>query len=540
MKKIVSVVLSVIMTLSVLTACFTAYAYSDYSTGISDIPNIYIQGQGSNIVTEDGEVVYGSGDAGESFDLGEAVTECLPLLKDALLTDDWTLYQNKLLEICEPIYGKVRLDGNGDPQFGTHLRDTSWMPDQYQNRVSSNGKYALRAYNFYIDWRLDPFETAAVLHDYIENVKLATGKDKVNITARCEGNNIVGAYLAQYGSDDINCLNIYISTLYGCEPISSLFSGRINLDLEALKRFKDQDFPIDDPFIDELINTTADLLVDTYAADGISIAIKPLLNKLYKEAVIPVLRASYGTMPGIWAIVSSDDYAVAKRNVFRGVEDEYAGLIAKLDDYDKRVRRVIDDVILDAVNNGTKVSIWAKYGDYTMYPICQDNQLISDGVVTLEDSSFGAVQTHVGEVLSDKYIAKAEENGKAKYISPDKVCDVSTALLPDTTWVIYNSEHRDFPECIHELMAKFIISDGNMTVFSDETIPQFLRCSDGEEWQQTVSPLTPENGMQPNTAPQHTQVSIKDRAIAFLKSLIALIRNLLSQKITEITNKGNA
>lgn len=538
MKKLISVLLSVLMIFSALSVCFTASAYSDYSTGISDLPCIYIQGQGSNIITEDGEVVYGSGDPGDSFDLMGAVQECLPYLKDALLTNDWTPYQQKLLEIADAIYGKVRLDGNGDPQYGTHLRDTSWLPDQYQNRVASGGKYALRAYNFYIDWRLDPFETAAVLHEYIQNVKIATGKDKVNITARCEGNNIVGAYLAEYGSDDINCLNIYISTLYGCEPISSLFSGRINLDLDALKRFKDQDFPLDDPLIDALINNTADLLVDTYASLGLSIAAKPLLMKLYKEAVVPVIRASYGTMPGIWAIVGSGDYELAKYNIFKGVEDEYAGLIAKLDDYDKRVRRNIDNVILEAVENGTKVAVWSKYGDYTMYPICQDNALISDGVVTITESSFGATQTHIGEVLSNDYIKKAEAAGTAKYISPDKVCDVSTALLPDTTWVIYKSEHRDFPECIHEVMAEFFISDGEMNVFSNENIPQFLYCSDGEEWQQTVSPLTAENGMQPKTEQAHTKESIKDKAIAFVKALFALLKNLFEQKISEISKKG--
>lgn len=109
MKKLISVLLSVLMIFSALSVCFTASAYSDYSTGISDLPCIYIQGQGSNIITEDGEVVYGSGDPGDSFDLMGAVQECLPYLKDALLTNDWTPYQQKLLEIADAIYGKVPL-----------------------------------------------------------------------------------------------------------------------------------------------------------------------------------------------------------------------------------------------------------------------------------------------------------------------------------------------------------------------------------------------------------------------------------------------
>ena len=538
MKKIISVLLSAIIVFSVFGVYFTAFAYSEYDDGISDIPCIYVQGKSQNIVTSDGEYVYlnnSAGINGEGIDIGAAIQECLPYLKDAFLTDDWTAYQQKLLEVVDPMYCKLRLDGDGNPQYGTHQHDLTWIEAQYHDIKAPNGKYALTGYLFLYDWRLDPFETADILHTFIENVKAATGKDKVNITARCEGTNVMGAYLAEYGSDDINCLNLYVSTLNGSTPYSSIYSGNMNLDIDALKRFKDEKTLIGDEFINALVDSTAGLLIETYASNGLSIALKPFIAKLYKEAVVPVLRASYATMPGMWGLVGKDDYQTARNNIFGGCEEEYGGLLEKLDNYDEKVRQVIDELLLKAVENGTKVSIWAKYGDYAIVPFCRDNQVISDSVLALSDASFGSAATHIGEVFSDKYIEKAEKENRAKYISPDKVCDLSTAVLPDTTWVIYNSEHSEFPASIHELMARFIVSDGTMTVWSDETAPQYLYCSDD---QHTVSPLTAENGMQPaDNKPAHTKQSIKDKVMAFVKSILALIKNFFMQKFSAIGNK---
>ena len=191
MKKLVSILLAVGMLASVFTVMASAEAFDEWSMGITDIPNLYIYGQGSVIADENGKIVYGDRGgigkvAGPEFDLDAIVDECLPYFKDALLKNEWEVYTAKLLEIVDSIYDEVRLDNNGDPQYGTHiLPDYDIWPEQYHNRTAANGKYALKSYNYYFDWRLDPFESADVLHAYIKNILASTGKEKVNITSRC-------------------------------------------------------------------------------------------------------------------------------------------------------------------------------------------------------------------------------------------------------------------------------------------------------------------------------------------------------------------
>lgn len=531
MKKIISVFLAVLLIAGTLSITMCASAYDDYNTGVSDLPCVYIQGQGASIVTDDGRMAYGSGDPGDNFDLMAAVKDCLPYLMEALRTDEWETYQGKLIDIADEVYGLVRLDKNGDPQYGTHLNDLSWLADQYKNIVCSNGKYAMRAYNFYIDWRLDPFETADVLHQYIESVKAATGKDKINLTARCEGTNVAAAYVERYGADDINTLNLYIPTIQGSDSLSGVISGNLMIDMDALARYKDQELSIDDPFLSALLDSGIDVILDTYTGEALEAAIIPLIAKLYRNAVVPVLLASYGTMPGIWAMVTPEEYEMAKRNVFRGVEKEYAGLIAKLDNYNEKVRQCASELLHNAEKDGAKVSIWAKYGNYTMIPVAHDNNLISDGVVTLAKGTLGGKQTHIGKVFSDSYMEKAEANGTAIYISPDKVCDCSTAAFPDQTWVIYNSEHREFPPEIHEMIGKFIIANGNLTVFDDPTMPQYICSSDEVNDHVTLEPLTAENGMQRDTAEKHTPKTMLQKLMAFVESLINWLKNFIFSRI---------
>ncbi len=535
MKKLLSVFLAIIMVVSVLTVGFSVAAYDDLWTGMTDIPNIYIQGWGEPIYNADGTVVYDAGDSSRlggaappDFDLMATINECLPYLRNAFLKDEWDAYNEKLLGIVDSIYGGVILDKNGDPRNGSDI-NKYWLNDQYQNRLCSNGKYALRAYNFHIDWRIDPFVNAERLNSFIQNSKASTGKDKVNITARCEASNIVAAFLEKYGTEDVNCCSLYVNTAYGCDAISDLFSGDFYFDGESIQRFKEQgEYTIGGEDVNGLIDTLLDLLIDTYALDSTTLAASPLIHKLYEESVTKVILHSYGTMPGIWSVISAEDYAKAKRYIFAGVEDEYAGLIAKLDYYDEHVRQRTDDLFKKAVADGAKIQFIGKYGDYAMVPITINTLETSDGSVNLSHAAPGATVAKRGKVLSKDHIAKAEASGKGAYISDDRVVDTSTCLFPETTWVIHNSRHEDFPDSIHEIIADFFASDGTMTVSNQDKFPQFLHSDDEGT---SLVPLTAENGSQPNDDQSHTKTTIREKFIAFIRMIINLFKKVLKGEI---------
>ena len=232
MKKQLSVLLAALM---LLTLAVPAFAADKQGT---DTPNVYLQGQGEHIYNDAGEVLYDGPDLPEGF-LSEAVQACMPSFLTAMKEDSpeaWAAYRAKFLEVVMPIFGSYFLDKNGEASDGSHINMNWW-----NNNASkyADGSYRMRSYNFYQDWRLDPFANAETLNAYIQKVKAQSGKAKVNLIGRCEGVNVIMAYLAEYGYDDVSCVELYVQSAGGVDLVSALFSGEMQFDAAALRRFND-------------------------------------------------------------------------------------------------------------------------------------------------------------------------------------------------------------------------------------------------------------------------------------------------------------
>jgi len=516
--KIISVILAVVM----LASCLSVLSFATQTR--TNLPTILMAGQGACIFKPDGTQVYPINADGV---IGDAANECLPLFKDAITSGDYSEWSAKINEYVDNVYKDIRLDKNGEASDGSYIVEGQ-LSDAEIIRRASWKPYNIDTYYFCMDWRLDPFDTAAKLKDRIEKVKAACGVDKVNLICRCEANNVFGAYLAAYGSDDINSVVLYVSTLGGCEAVSGAFSGNIDLDAAALtKYYNNADLTISDEILKGFIDNTIGFMLDTYTLEVACAMLKPVIRKLYKEAVYECILNSYGTFPGIWALVTAKDYEAAKAGVFAGKEEEYAGLIEKLDHYDKAVRQCYPQLLKAAEANGTSINVVAKYGDYQMIPVCSDNNMQNDGVVSLTNSSFGAATAAFGKQIPASYITKAEANGTAKYISADLTTDASTCLFPDNTWIICGLEHRVFPESVNELMMKIVASDGEMTVWSDENYPQFMSASENTA-SASLTALTAENGMQPEAKKTTTKSEFLQKLYSFLRSAIVMILRLFN------------
>lgn len=526
MKKTVSVLLALLM---LLTLAVPAFAAEKQGT---DVPNVYLQGQGSAIKNAAGERIYDGGNLPEGF-LSNAVKECMPLFITAMKDDTeeaWNAYRTKLLDLMLPIYGKFALGTTGVPTDGSKVDVDFWdNPAQKYSDFS----YKLRSYNFYQDWRLDPIDNAAILNDYIQHVKADSGKDKINLVGRCEGANVIIAYLEEYGYDDVECVELYVSSASGTDIVNALFSGRMKFDATALRRFKEKSdkLSLEDQMINELLDAALEFTGDTMLLDAGLAGLQMLAPKLYKEVIVYILRETYGTLPGIWSLVGADYYQDARKGVFEGYEDEFAPLLAKLDNYDKKVRQHVEDIVLDAVAHGVKVASYCKYTDAQLPPLCETNNEINDDTVSLFIESMGATTAKYGSTLSDKYIAAAEKKGTAKYISPDKMVDASTCLLPDTTWFIYGSEHTDFPEIIHDFMLKFLKANDKMTVFSDPTAPQFMFYEGEEDNGDTLVPMNNANAPSLDSGTViFKEVNWKEMIQRFFKAILAFIKQLIANR----------
>lgn len=107
-----------------------------------------------------------------------------------------------------------------------------------------------------------------------------------------------------------------------------------------------------------------------------------------------------------------------------------------------------------------------------MYPFVKSQDQLSDELVDVKHSSFGAtVAADVYSTLSSDYIAKAEANGTAKYISPDKQIDASTSMFKDSVWFIKNGYHDNFVQD-HKLIEEFS-RNTKFTVYDNPAFPQY-------------------------------------------------------------------
>ena len=227
-KKLFPLVLILCLLLAAVSPAFTASAETVY------YPNVHLRGNGAEIIDEDGNVVY---DFDVSMDQVKAIAKrVLPLL----LKNDLDAYYRAFGEEMAKLYDRALLDENGEPKYGTNIAAKLLQDNEVamtQNRVRGNGSYAISAYTFWYDWRLDPLETADDLAVYIDGILAATGKDKINLNGACLGSTILLAYLSKYGSDKLNAIGFQHAVGFGCELVDETFSGKINIDADAVERF---------------------------------------------------------------------------------------------------------------------------------------------------------------------------------------------------------------------------------------------------------------------------------------------------------------
>lgn len=504
MKRIIKksvaflLVLTIIMSIGAVAA--SAKTTEWISQSLSDIPVIRISGDGEKLVDEDGNKVFHYKDFASILDNGdeedddnteiiESVANVLmPFLVDGLLNDNWDPYYKNLQKEIGEIFENSLLDKDGNAQYGTGLRaervekmNNVRHNDQYWLTADGTKYYAHDRYWFYYDWRLDPIETAGELKSYIDDILASTGCTEVGIVASCLGTNVVTAYLAVYpdhAKKHIRGVAYDGSVVGGAEMLSEAISGKFNIDAAAINRTLKDCGAIGMFNVDDFINTTLEMLDRTGVLDAVIGKGKDWIYYKLVEGVTSALALStFYTWPNYWACVSPEDYDTAIYYVFgpEGSEKrtEYAGLIAKLDNYNKLVRQRIPEILTATVENGINFGVISKYGFQTL-PICETNYLVSDQFASVGRSSFGATTGTIYNDLSDEYIASRVEAGFGKYISPDGQIDASTCLFPDSTWFIKGSSHSNWSDWELRLLYDIASSEQKVTTENSCWPSQFV------------------------------------------------------------------
>ncbi|MDD6022457.1 MAG: hypothetical protein PUB94_07415 [Oscillospiraceae bacterium] len=561
MKKILSVILCVIL---VLVTTSSAYARETGSDLRSSVPVIYISGDSNTLTYDNGTKTFEIDNMlkifqnSEDGNISEAAFNILrPFLIKGIVFNDWDDYYDAVYKEISDVYKPILLDENGNPNTDCDI--PQWQKNDMKNamtynRASANGTYGEGDYRFYYDWRLDPIEIAEQLHTYIEGVKKASGHDKVSLSVKCLGSNIVLAYIQKYSTASLKGVGIDVSTSMGADFLSGILSGDFGIDGSSVSRLANELAEKHDDegiYIDlvRFVTSTIDLLESTGVIDTLTDVAKEQLYSKIEYGIISALALStFMTFPGYWALVETDDFEKALTYVFgeEGSEKRirYKGLIDKITNYNETIKKNVCPIMQKLEDNGVNICVISKYGSQ-MAPVLKDGSILGDEYVSVYNSSFGATTSTIYDTLSDEYIAGQIEKGLGRYISPDKHIDASTCLFPDYTWFFKGLSHGYYSTPEVDLIMKVIDSDRQLTV-NDFDLTQFIVY---DYTTHTAEPMN-ENNCQdkywtadetidrPTTAAEKRR-SIITNFIRWLTNLFRMLASVISGK-TNIEDISNA
>lgn len=483
MKKIVSLLLVLVMA---FTLVMPAAAFELRLDG-GDIPVITIYGDGEPLYNKEGtEKVFHFKEiinqlmSSAKDSLGESLMNMMkPFFAEGLAKDEWDNFYAVLEQEMSRIFAASRYSDDGENINGTDIH-----PDRRQdminlaarNTAELNGSYHYRDYQFWYDWRQDPYKTADEFAAYIEAIKGITHKPKVSVIARCLGTSVLMAYIEKYGTGSLHGISFDGSVAAGAEIVSEMISGKSDVDLNALNRML-ADLNNDGTMnLDGFLLVTLDLVAKGLTAVGFDLEETGIHKKLAPGVFAAATRATFFTWPGYWALVTPEDYEAALTGVF-GPEGsaervKYAGLIKKVDNYHKNVVCEMDNLLQAAAEDGVKIGIIAKYG-YQIAPVVESKDMVADQYVTVEKASFGATTTTIYDKFSDEYIAEKAKTGDDKYISPDRHIDASTCLFPKYTWFTKGISHSTWTNLESALLYQVVTADEQLTI-DDFDLSQFI------------------------------------------------------------------
>lgn len=481
--------------------------------------NLHHGAQTNDLYNADGERIYPLSDDLDAMQIiKDALRPCLEKLVQGFVTNDYEAYAREFYNVFVPIYEDIALDKNGEVSDGSHPKHTIYncsIPKKTSN-------YGVWDYRFWYDWRISPMIAADELKEYIDMVIAATGEDKVNLTGRCYGANVIAAYLAKYEDHAVNYVDdvAYLSSsILGIDMLSALFSGEMKFEDQAINNFlnyfMNEENLVEDEAVNLFILTLVELFNQVKVLGITGEALEMLVDKVKYDLIPLILRDTFGSMPSYWSMVTPELYEQSIEFVFGDCKDEYAKLIEKADDYYNNVQLTAKEDMLKLKEKGIDFHIFVKY-DFPDYPIYEGATAQGDGTTSAVRQGFGGTYADFGEVLSEKYIASLEDD---TYLSPDRKIDASSCLFPENTWFVKGMHHDIFPDVINKFAMD--VMNGEISV-SDGVFKQYQAYESNT--------LTPVEGLDEDgtRAPDNVFSSL----IRFITSLLNILTKLFNGELT--------
>ncbi len=303
------------------------------------------------------------------------------------------------------------------------------------------------------------------LYDYIQMVKQQTGHDKVTIIPLSQGGTLASAMFEYYPDvkNDLHKVIFVVPALDGSTIIGDVFNDRVTfLNPDYFYNGFLSNLGLLDESTARLIEVVARILPDE------------VLMKSLEKAVARLVESVMTTSTGMWALCPSGDYPTAAAKYLS--TPERAQIKEQTDRYYKAQLNCHEN-IMELVDSGVQVFCIAEY-DVNMINVGETwNTQNADYIIQLDSTSMGAYAAKVGETLPEDYVQQNTvcNNPDHNHISPDRVVDASTGLLPDHTFYFDGQKHERTAnnDIILKLALRLIECDDIKDVYSDPAFPQF-------------------------------------------------------------------
>ncbi len=307
-------------------------------------------------------------------------------------------------------------------------------------------------FNFMNDFRLGAEDCAGRLDKFIQSVKEYTGKDKVNIYSLSHGGQVTATYLSLYGyKQDVDNAVMVVPAIGGAGIAYDMLTEQLSFREEDILTFIQHGFMWEDDY---------DWLLKAQKLG--------FLDDLVNDVLIPLIREYLGNWGSLWDFIPTEYYEDAKKQLLD--PEKQAGLIEISDRFHYEILANMSQSLRDCQEKyGMNLTIVAGAD----IPIITGLNESSDAIITL-NSSTGATCTPYGERFADGYTQVNPCDGKNK-VAPNMTCDLSTAYLPDDTWVVSGLYHGmvNMDDFTREIVIKNTVMDKYNDVYTSPDYPQF-------------------------------------------------------------------
>jgi len=485
MKKVISIVLTFALVFSVCAAVANAASTKTACGGdCGNYPTIVIPGIGQSnvwLLDEDGNYVL---DGDEKISCFPGYFPVMPLLKVALIPVLFSLLLQHNVGLNKAVDKIVEIG------FGMNMSDNTGKDsglievEKYPYSLAECNEYEKgEIYNnvpiqgladtvgedhlYYFAYNSFGNNIAIVdeLYQFIQQVKKETGHGKVNLVPISLGGTIANGLLEYYPDvyKELNKVVYIVPALDGSTIVGDVYK-------------KDLAF-LDD---EQLYESFLEKLMEESQAKLIEIALRIFPNRVLMNflnyTVDTLIEKVLVNCTNMWALVPSKDYPDLANKLLASADKAE---IRKQTDRYYQAQINSDANIQKLVDNGVKVFDIVDY-DFALYNLGNSwNDDNADGVIHLDSTSMGAYAAKVGEALPASYVQQNTScncsDPTHNHISPDRVVDASTGVLPDTTFYFDGQGHEGTGrnDVIMTLAISLLKNDDIENVYSNPNFPQF-------------------------------------------------------------------